>query len=384
MLSVKLIHNSTYDCLGESIASVLDYYKKDYVIMYLDSWELIEWNQATRELMENGIATYGKVEKVKKIYNANISVESFSVKEELLEYIQENISLGIPVILGTDSYKLYWSENYRKIHDLHALVVTGMSDASNEIFVTDCSKVKEGIKLDLDEILPGIVQTLVINFNNNNEEQVDVDNVLAREKEALKVAMEKNNYIENMKILANQTIKNKEFIDMLESDKVDIKNNTFIMYLHWISRCRFSFSEALKHIDDKEGTKMHLEVSEGLNKVASKLQLVRNLFIKYIISGDLTDNINEISKKFMDAIDSEYSIYTLFLNQKINELVIDREQEDYENLKAQEINIKHLFNNNAFDSDKYEDREENLGFDGKGYFYVSNTKDEKKKYHSKI
>ncbi|MNO17069.1 hypothetical protein D3C76_67600 [compost metagenome] len=161
MLNIVPVKSTPYptlrSCIDDCIHSVAQWQGKDSKCMYGNAWQLsFEEQQFPDQPLIERIA----IPRISTEYLSAYHGLQFSYIERkepdmdkffMLDMLESRLSLGMPVLVGFDSYDCPWCLAYHKLHTSHACLAAGLDRSSNIIYLTDAyyGKTLEAVDFDV-------------------------------------------------------------------------------------------------------------------------------------------------------------------------------------------------------------------------------------------
>ncbi|MBW4080654.1 hypothetical protein [Paenibacillus sp. S150] len=164
MLNIPPIKSTSYpklrSCIDDCIQSVAEWLGKDSKGMYGDAWQLsFEERHSPDQPLIDRVA----IPRISREYLSAYHGLQFSYiqrkepamdKDFMLDMLESRFSLGMPVLVGFDSYDCPWCLAYRKLHTSHACLAVGLDRSGNRIYLTDAFYGRTLEAVDFDAFEP--------------------------------------------------------------------------------------------------------------------------------------------------------------------------------------------------------------------------------------
>lgn len=300
-------------CFENTLLSYSKTIKENYVLAFCDYWgfdfrrddikkmtKISDYIGVRKEGFENLENFCGTI--VKRI-------EHFEF-EDLLADIKCNLKNGIPTIIHTDTYYLYWNRTfYQKAHTQHVSQVCGYDEKKKKVFIVDLDFPDKVFELSLADLR--MACTFYFSFER-------VKNY--KRKTAYELL---NHYLNNAKMdfwsLKNRIICFSEtFYEEFAYEKEfnppygvdEVLESNLIFKIRQIIKDRNLFMDFLEEVS-KETEINFSKVIEGLFVSVSKWNHIINLLIKNSIIG-WKNNINEkIKNVIIEISELEWETYNM-------------------------------------------------------------------------
>ncbi|SHO50974.1 cysteine peptidase family C39 domain-containing protein [Anaerocolumna xylanovorans] len=365
MKEFNIIHTSYFDCLEDCIVSMLNYYDKKYDFIFCRSWRVIPWEEQTY----NAFNIKPDIQNIKylleKYYHVHLQENIFHNCNEFCGFMELQLKKGNPVIAGVDMYSLPWSGYCGKIHELHYIVIHGMTEDRRYI-TADITQNMQSVVLTVDDISM-IRHTYHFELNGEKEFSPDTQVIIDECKSQLQTDVEVKNGYRKLREFAENFWDYKEEIQVHSGA---IETSPFLKYLLSLSKGRIAFAKILEAADREE----YYDIITSLKSIGAQWGNFRLQIMKALIQNTDSDTAG-LSGHLIELIEGDEMLYRSFTddfhaagnNHYGNaSIAVDKEQ----TFEA-EVILEKYFNNTGFGSYR---NFEGLGFDGCGFFYAKDDK----------
>ncbi len=361
LIKIENVHKSYFNCFEDCIASICHYYGKDYMYIFAEKWRVNLYTGNIKELFMELPMFYEPCEILDYFCDLKSDLRIFYRYEYLKEYILDNLSKEIPVIIMVDMFELPWSEFYQKIHEMHFLVVYDYKP--EDIFVvSDLTKQIDYMEYDFHKNFNAKVFTITI-IPKAEVSVRSMKDYIDHSKYILKSDVEKKGY-EAYKQMVELSFADENVIFALYPFQVE--SEIFVQELLHAGRGRIAFAEGLLHITNKLKDSSYNKLITQLKELGTKWLTFRHRLIKTRLGGKWNQKKADLKEQMMDLLHEDELLYKSFMNHENHENCLEKHSVSIEFLTPYVVDLKPYYNANAFNSHLFHN---NQGFDGMGYYF---------------
>lgn len=179
MLDIKPVFITGFNCMENSLSSILKWKLIDCEKSYIGSWKFKIIRGGNEKLLGNRIYTETlkeTAEKYKKYCGVDYKIYDKESVKNPFDLIKCEISKGMPLLIITDIYYCPWSEFYHKGHNEHFLTVVEIDDEC--VFSIDSAPLEQNGVVKKEEFLKGLKSLITLKIDGANSEISDLKTVL--------------------------------------------------------------------------------------------------------------------------------------------------------------------------------------------------------------
>lgn len=309
MLDIKPIAKSTRFCLDDVYATVVNWLRQEYELIFFYSWNF-GYDMGSSNLFGHRI-TLGrggdwridaKEFLLEKIYGIKVSWHTSDSYNQIIRVIDSEIKIQFPVGISLNSYWCPWSQSYKKYETNHTCLVIGIDTEKEGFFCVDRYLSEEIEFLPFDDFKNGFKVYATFSLSDSQAKQLDwkffLNDSVCRTLKGYKGISD----FEVMRIFADDF---ENFFDIKEELKGFSDVWAVPLYLRFdgIAQSRVCFVELLRNLKRKYNI---LELSKSLEMLETSVQkweITRRLLLKMLIANDssaikfkIADYIKEIAE----------------------------------------------------------------------------------------
>lgn len=366
MIKLENKHQSYFNCFEDCIASVVNYYGKDYMNLFCESWRVLPVSYNIEE--EKGNYGFGSsCHAAEKYCGLAPKIKTFHKYEDLKAYTVQCIGEKRPVIFLADQFDLPWSEYYKKIHNFHYLIIFDYLE-DNMFQVMDGTKQIDSVMLDLNSAYRHGTITVVL-YENGIHTGEDTEYIIRQSKLLLENDVEVEKYYELLYHLINHYREMKDSIFNLPAE--DVETEDVMNYLLDSGRGRTAFGEFLTHITGKTENN-YREIARELKYSGAGWLTLRKKLMKVRFKENWNDKKEEFLFQFEELLDRDQKLYKKYIDINDFQSRMEEEENDLETLSQEIVDLYEYFDSNGFNSLTWKN---DLGFDQAGYYYELDRKE---------
>ena len=288
-LPICCVDNEKLSCLQRPMATVLNWYKKDYRYLFASCWNF------SYDYMENykGVNFVPELSALlnnsRKYTGISFSINEINI-EHRIEFITNELLEDRPVVTYMDSFWCPWFPSYMKSHVHHYILIIGVNYKQNHFICLDKLEKQEIVFLPFDDYFHGSGELLTV----LQQEYYATTTVLKDTYESLLPNTTKINIIN-----FSSQIRDSLNVELCLNDYHDARVAPLYTWLKGISNDRVNFSSFLEllSIDSYEFFKNKLQTLANEWKTVIIL-LIRLGCRKQNITGyqNVCDRINIIAE----------------------------------------------------------------------------------------
>ncbi|MDF2801844.1 MAG: hypothetical protein K0S61_1747 [Anaerocolumna sp.] len=136
IVSIQPFQKSTFTCYYNDMATVALWLKRDYELMFSESWSFKYYENPTDTGKINPNNGYS-FDIIRDYHGIKITKKTPCTFDELIETIETEILKGYPVIFSTNAYFCTWNPSYQKQYFPHFCLAIGVDFEAKEILCMD-------------------------------------------------------------------------------------------------------------------------------------------------------------------------------------------------------------------------------------------------------
>lgn len=375
MKEFNIIHTSYFDCLEDCIVSVLNYYNKKYDFIFCRSWRVIPWEEQTYNAFNIKPDIQNMKYLLEKYYHVHLQENIFHSCNEFCGFMELQLKNNNPVIAGVDMYSLPWSVYCGKVHELHYIVIYGITEDGRYI-AADITQNMQSAVLTVNDISM-IRHTYHFELGEEEELLPDTQIIINECKSQLQADIEVNNGYRKLREFAKSF---GDYKDEIKAHSSVIETSPFLKYLLSLSKGRIAFAKVLEAAAGEE----YYDIVTSLKSIGAQWGNFRLQIMKALLQNNNSDTAG-LSGHLIELIEDDEMLYRSFTdsfhvagnNHYGNVSIMIDQERTFE----AEVSLEKYFNNTGFGSPE---NFEGLGFDGCGFFYAKDDKAEEKQKDDNI
>jgi len=300
-LDIMLSERSGMDCFSGLIAKVMEFFKKDYRLSFIDSWDFQYmynspanfWLLYTPQTMNHNV--------LQKYCGIQFVKDNFSDKNSFMTMLKNELQEGRPVLVIVDFFYCPWNTDFKSYHKTdHATLIVGYDD--DNLICMDYSPRVEECKLSYEVMDKALLEYYTFDTNHFAEE-VDIPSFLNLSIDSIK----SKRIMKNLRRFG-------DFIEERFDPAVDLgymsPEDTFtpkMWELHLLSNGRILYSQALKSLQERYEFDYLSPIIEKLESTKSNWSIVETLLSRLYLTDD-ADIKARIKKAVYSLVETEESI----------------------------------------------------------------------------
>lgn len=303
-------HNSEHNCLEDIIATYADWNKRDYRVMYLDSWNFgyLKKECTLREKIDEflssnrllNVRSRVQMELLRMYAGINIQWRKCSNPKKELEWIYLNAK-RYSIAIHIDVYWCQWTPMYQKAHCDHYCLVTDVTPT--HLICLDPYNGNKQYPLSLTDFLSGVRGVVTLECIPIYEEP-NLSKLIFESVNRVKYDKDGKSDFEAMADFIEEIFMYDRLKEYIESDK-DVYTSALIRRLTQIANGRKKFSRLLKSILNEDGYKHMENYSIQFDDIAKKWEYIRNITLKLYLGGCKKDDVTQIIDRLKLVIEEE-------------------------------------------------------------------------------
>ena len=304
-LNIELIDNLEHNCLKGLIASIAEWKKKDYTLVYAESWDFVMNYEIKginpQSFVHLGIPDTLKYDLLKSSTGISLNQIFNKSKEEFITTVKSELAQQRPIIIMLDYFWCPWNKDVSNItrNPHHASVVVGFDELGFNCL--DYSPRCDKCTLPYENIVY-IDEYITINIDKPTYDYNYGDII----KRSINV-LESHDIFKAMRRFGNFIEESFDPVKYLE----DVENNAWmpnIWQLTLIAEGRCLYSKTLRTISGKNKIGSLLSIAERLDSTKPMWTIVISLLTKIYLNKDLSLR-KKLAKKIYEIADFEEDIY---------------------------------------------------------------------------
>lgn len=328
MLPVSIVG---LDCYINSLLTVVNWKLGEYHMSFWDSWcfryvPSVSLGESVEYPMSYVLSN------LQYYYNYVFENLEDVDNEKVLLKIIEILDCNMPVVVCIDMYFCNWTENYKKDHAEHIVVINGYKNSKFSII--DTMPVQTGIEIEFSELHDGIIWAKKVDFHINSFEYITVEKFL----KYTMVRIENNKEFEQFE----------KFVIEISTEKLskDLQCKGYIWSIPILNNLRRLYGNRkqflliLEKVESSQATEKFLveKVRTIYQEVIKQWGVIVNLLYKYRTVGKIGKN-NDIKERFERLLLLERTVYA-----EIGDLLLKNDTEGIKETKT--LLHKIIFQNN--------------------------------------
>lgn len=306
ILNIKPVYDESLDCLQSVIASAMTYWKRDYVMMFADSWgfDFISGDSCCNTTLGKRVSPGWKGEVwnlINKYHGVKVQWKSFGDFHKDIAFIKNTISQNQPVAVSFDAFWCPWDVAYQKYHNTHYCLIIGEKDKQNLICIDPY--VSRGHEIfPITELEKSYEKCIVFHIGmeeNNNYRWRDV-------------LFQANNIIINgafskMQQFADEICTGLDLKKEMEGCH-DMHTVPLFEQLKKIGASRKNFAKVLIYLSEKFSVGELISLSDRLNNASNMWNKIRLKTMKMAIITSQQSHTEKIAEKIREIAEYEVRI----------------------------------------------------------------------------
>ncbi|MCG5250364.1 BtrH N-terminal domain-containing protein [Brevibacillus sp. NSP2.1] len=291
LLAIHPIHHDSRNCKEDTIVSVATWWKRDYALMFLESWgftfDRTQW-QRTGKLYQSITPGIGDMlNLLKHLHGIEIVVKGNASWQDTVALVESELQASRPVAIDLDSYYCPWSHGYQKYHSLHTCLIVGEDKANQRYTLVDCFYERQNVTIAIADCFRHECRGIALFRKLPDSEQVFCW------KQTILYALKQTLYREHEQHAFAQM---REFADVLQqlptvagefAEAPQVWMSPLLSVLHAISNGRKHFATALEYVSDRYDVDSLAPLIHDLSYSAAQWSTVLSMLTKaYYQSGD--------------------------------------------------------------------------------------------------
>lgn len=387
ILDIKPVHE--LDCFGDIIASVALWWGRGYKLGYIGSWGFSyeECKSNSRDFVLGkriGPGSEDLLLNLERYHGIKIIRHETKTIEEIFPIAIKELERNRPLGIYLDSFWNPWDQFYQKAHNAHVCLIVGYDEKSMNFNCIDPYFQKEGLYLPFEHFRCGCGPCFTFSIVNDKEHTHNWKEII--EGQVKRSQGESNSY--------NTYYAMKHFADDL-SLLTDLKNETrgydsyekspLLLNINRIYFNRMTFSHSLQYLASANKIEALLDASKMMGQYQAKWSVIYYGLIKACYLQNSAELLKRISTYIYEVADKEkefIDILSKIVNDNTNSLfsyydsskVIINGKQKLDDIVF--IDIRKLFNNNAFADSLSDDCTADLNVAGTYFISDKSTMEE--------
>ncbi|WP_405115314.1 hypothetical protein MHH28_12455 [Paenibacillus sp. FSL K6-1217] len=310
MLHIAPVKSTSYptlrSCIDDCIQSVAQWQGLDSKFMYGNAWQmLLEEQQAPDQPLIERI----RLPRIDTGYLAAYHGLTFKYMERsepamdksyMLDLLENQLSSGMPVLVGFDSYDCPWCVAYRRLHTSHACLAVGLDREKSLIYLTDAYYGKELEAVDFG-ILDGACHFYAL-FGRCEPSRscADWQHVLQDMLTSPANAVRPDQVGSQLRAYANAYLETG-----ITADGSAEASSAFKIYANALPISRIRFSLFLRLLEREGHAPVLSRAAEGYRHAGEQWELVNQFMIKGMCSGNKPEARAKLHKNMCKIISRE-------------------------------------------------------------------------------
>ena len=308
LLTLPLIHKEINTCTDDNLNTICEKLKRTYSLSFFDVWDFY-FDENEKEVQKNiYLPNEINYENVLKFNGLRLEDMQFSVWEDMLKEIKENLSKNIPIMLHMYRKLFPWDINYMKdnVPDFFTHKAMAIDINENSILFIDgfCNKNNEYLSIEeCKQCATNKLTKIIIQEKN----EIDVKEYFNNFKNN---QYTKKHIFKNIEKFAEE-IQKEDIYQELSLYTGDLyKYSPMYNSLNKITRSRKKVKQLLKDIGESLNN-MHISnLSNEFDKTISRWEYINSIFIKYAITLN-KQNLQKATKYLLEIIEIEKNLKTI-------------------------------------------------------------------------
>jgi hypothetical protein len=372
ILDIKPLHFEGAYCHEDFVFSIAAHYNRKYELAFCESWDFKFWPEDPEfpGLLGNRISkgNSNMLKLLEKYCGIKTEIYHPTDFEDLITTIQNELSNLLPIGIFIDKYWCPWTNEYQKLHHPHYCLAVGI-DSDKNLYCIDPSMNKDTSILPISDFSKGFKEC----FKFRIDEIMCNHDYLALIRESIEKII-KSQYIEMLEDFINEFKSSFNFNMEYRNYTISYWDVYIDRNIRLISGSRMNFARFVEFIAAKTQITALTDCIDDINVIASKWNTIRCILVKsYHVSytekmnDKVIDRFNEIvrlERAFIEKISDIINNSNTSNNSNEQRVLIENELSE-----VIFIDLKSYFNNNAFYSPSYNNR--NSDFTGNGLCFLN-------------
>lgn len=251
-IDIKPIHDINNDCFEDQICTILKWLDYESYLIPMYSWSFEYKSNENSSSIGSKLSSGSDVLDIFRIlddeYKITIIEKSFDNGQNAINYIEFMLSNNQPVVVLDDSFYCSWDVNYKKYHDHHSCIVTGIDKDKEFLLCTDAYNSMCGIKYFYKDFLLGFKGSCFVLEQREKVDMPNKNNIL--KKLIQKIDNNKDSYFDDMLRFSSDFTKVNLSAEL--GNNIIIQNCDLHRNIYTIKRKRYQVLSLLKFINDDE------------------------------------------------------------------------------------------------------------------------------------
>ncbi|MGN7764797.1 hypothetical protein [Paenibacillus sp. 22594] len=310
MLNIAPIKSTPYptlrSCIDDCIQSVAQWQGKDSKCMYGNAWKMsFEAQQSPDQpLIERLVLPRISTESLSAYHGLRFSyIERKGPamdKDFLFGILESQLSSGMPVLVGFDSYDCHWCVAFRRLHTSHACLAVGLDRSSNIIYLTDAYYGKGLEAVDFDLLEQACHFYALFDLCDASRSYTDWQTTLQG------MLTNPTHQIQPDQVAAQLTAYADAYLETgITADGTAEASSAFKLYANALPISRIRFSLFLQLLNREANVPALSRAIEGYRHAGEQWDLINQFIIKVMCSGNKPAARVKIHKKMCEIISLE-------------------------------------------------------------------------------
>lgn len=310
MLPITYKYIPSYSCVDMAIHALCTWKKKDYVMMFSESWGFKYENKVNVNDFEGKLnADIGmKYELLKEYHGIELEDYDSENKEQLFEFVKSELENNNPVGVIVDIYWCPWFyEAYKKAHGNHYLLVIGIDEENDELICKDFQMAIDGKTMTKKQLKEACLGCTKFNYVESVGE-ISIEMILKNAVDRIYNPEKNIDIIEDINKFGSDLKLNLNINEVVKGYEDTPYLAPLLKKIKEISKGRSQFAITLTYIMEKKNVYEIRPIIHMLSLAAEKWDTVVGMLIKSYYLENRGKIIDRISNKILEIATLEKSI----------------------------------------------------------------------------
>ena len=283
ILDIKQIQNKYLYCRESILATICEFYKKDYRVMFSGLWTFDFSSDKSNKVGSCiKVGPFYLEDKLKRYYGISVIYNEYQNKELYFDFIVDEIRRGSPVTVKMNCKYWPWSnENDRKHEYLFPFLVVGFDMRKDIVYLLDIHVNKNINQIPIKSFLEGLICSAGVEsykIAENGGELPSFSQLLKKDIKAIFGSLYYDSSFAAMRAFTHALSYGVRFDTECETGEEFLESDLYLNITD-ICRSREMYSLFLKYIGEKYNH-MLLGIADELSCIATDWISLRNLILK--------------------------------------------------------------------------------------------------------
>jgi hypothetical protein len=375
MIDLILIREGYMYCEDIVIATIAKYYRRDYEMIYLDSWSFIYDKSENRPNLGFKFNTLNvnKVSLLEKYYGIRQNYFNIGNLYEMKKIIFDELSKNNPTVVDLDVFCFEWcNKEERESHSQIPFIIVGYQDGNLQLLDVHTTGKVHLVKEDV--FFQSVCKYIYTYEIVKDQEKIDVNLCINYIVDKAIVKHNDFNMFDAIREFASYFENNFNFeYEYINNIDNNFFNTPFINRMKKVISSRGLFSKVFDLLYKYQKVDELINISNNFRILASKWNMILSLITKAYYTGSIEQQRSKIALKIREISDFEEKTYHAIRNQwsKRDDIMTNINVLDEEDNKLIYVDIKQYLNNKGIYNESCMNKKPNLTGLGDFLFFKS-------------